>query len=117
MNNPVNFVDPSGLKGVSFLVCETINAAYSVNSLNDTLDQLTESTELLRDQLDRVNNEIAQCPSSNISRLEGLNDIRNDLIGALGDNFAAGTPMSLGDLGPGIMRAGACAILLVIPVP
>jgi RHS repeat-associated protein len=117
LNNPINFIDPNGNEAISFLVCEAINGAMTVHSANQTYNQLTESTDLLRDLLMRVNEEIGQCPAADIRRLDELLRIRSDLVGALAEATAANTPMSMSDLGPGIIGAGICGLLLLVPAP
>ncbi len=76
LNNPINLVDPNGKEVISFLVCEAINGAMTAYSVNHTYSQLTENTDLLRDQLMRVNEEISQCPAEDTRRLGELLRIR-----------------------------------------
>lgn len=112
-----NLIDPYGREAISFLLCEAINGGITVHSVNQTYSELTESTELLRDQLMRINDEISRCPTEDTRRLDGLFRIRADLVGALAEVTAENTPMSMGDLGPGMIGAGVCGLLLLVPAP
>jgi RHS repeat-associated protein len=117
VNNPINLIDPSGNEAVSFLACQAINASLTLYSVNQTFNQLKESTEFLREQITEINTEISQCPAGDTRRLDGLLKIRADLVGALAEATAQNMPMSMGDLGPGMVGAGVCGLLLLVPAP
>jgi len=117
-NNRIYNIDPFGLAVGSFLICESINAGYSVNSFRNTLKDLNESTELLNDMLSRVNKEIEQCPKDDIRRLSGLQELRRELSIAVTEatlSNSIGNSISLIDISAGTIRAGVCGLSLLIP--
>lgn len=119
LSNPISNSDSTGLNTGLFIACEVANAAYTINSAINTLKKFSEGRELLMDQLERVDKEISECPSEDIERFGELNKIRNDLVEAitedLGRSISPETMMSMRDVGAGVIRAGACGLLLLIP--
>lgn len=84
------------------------------------MNELSGDTALIKDQLNRVNKEISECPSGDASRRAGLDEIRNNLVGQLSDAIKAGSPSPLAgmeDIGWGMVGAGACGLLLLAPTP
>jgi len=100
------------------LACEALNAAYSAYSTNKTLKEYSESVELLQSQLNRVNDEIAQCPAEDTRRLQGLMDIRSDLTEAISEALRdkiGPDVIPLEDAGWSMARAGMCGLLILVP--
>jgi len=114
-NNPIDLVDRDGREVVSWLVCEGANAAWNVYSFHKTLDRLRQATNGLRDQLTRVNKRLAEC--HDLRTYAELMKIRRNLIRAIANATAENTPLSLSGLGPGMINAGACSLLLAVPAP
>lgn len=120
-NNPIKDVDPTGLGPISFGVCTAFNAGLTIGSFFNTMNDL-DSTGLLQEQLIRVNEEIGECPASDTRRLEGLNQVRNDLIKDLTQSVGRtaadnNTLFGLGTVGQAAIFEGACGLLLVAPIP
>ena len=115
--NPINYFDQNGQRGVLAAACEVANAANTIKSFNDTISKLNESTELLKDQLYRVDEEISNCPTDDIVRLDKLLELRNKLsievANAIADSGATG--IALGDVGKGMINAGICLLLFPLP--
>lgn len=109
--DPVNSADPSGLGPSSFLVvlaaCTAVEGGRSINDLRDPV-RLAETLYLLRDQLKRVNERLAnsQCVADTADLLAA----RNRLIRAVGEvvqaQFTSG-----GGLGNDAGVEGLCTIL------
>ncbi|WP_295637878.1 RHS repeat-associated core domain-containing protein [uncultured Methylibium sp.] len=118
--NPVSNTDRNGLGPVSFVACSVINATKQVVDFRSNVQSLTEGTRATRDLLDKVNKEIAACPSSDTSRLQELDGIRKNLASQLARSTTAATDagnFGLQQLAEGLVWEGACALLLVLPVP
>lgn len=119
-NTPNLYADPTGLGPMAFLACTAANAAFSVYSFNKTMKEF-DSTSMLQDQLQRVNAEIASCPTGDIRRLQGLMEIRNDLTGALTENLgntaANNNMLGVGDVATAAAIEGFCGLLFFLPVP
>ncbi len=117
LGDPVNLVDPAGKKVGLFLACQAINGAMTTYSFVDTASDLTERNESIRYQLRMVDEEIESCPKEDVRRLAELWEIRTDLVGLFSEVTADNTPVSMDNIGPGIVGAGLCGVLLVAPVP
>ena len=119
--NPISRADPAGLgPGMAAVACEAANAAYSVYSFRQTMNELSSGTSLIRDQLSRVDHEISECPTSDVKRLGQLWEIRASLAKQLSDATKAGSPGPLAaieDVGWGMVGAGICGLLLLAPTP
>ncbi|MEW8052519.1 MAG: RHS repeat-associated core domain-containing protein [Candidatus Thiodiazotropha sp.] len=110
--NPVNFTDQSGLGIGLGLTCEAIVGATSVYSTLDSAEQLTESIEVLQDQLDRVNRAYDECSPTDLEKQAELDQIRKELEKAILDLTAQNMPLSdLSGAGPEMLGAGACGLL------
>ncbi|MES9894740.1 MAG: RHS repeat-associated core domain-containing protein [Candidatus Thiodiazotropha endolucinida] len=110
--NPVNFTDQSGLGIGLGLTCEAIVGATSVYSTLDSAEQLTESIEVLQDQLDRVNRAYDECSPTDLEKQAELDQIRKELEKAILDLTAQNMPLSdLSGVGPEMLGAGACGLL------
>lgn len=120
-NNPISNVDPSGLGPRAFGICTAFNAGYTIGSFFNTMEDL-DSTGLLQEQLIRVNKEISECSSDDTTRMEGLNEIKNDLVKTLRPSVGRiasenNTFFGLGDVGSGMARESICSLLLLPQVP
>ncbi|MES9969102.1 MAG: RHS repeat-associated core domain-containing protein, partial [Candidatus Thiodiazotropha sp.] len=110
--NPVNFTDQSGLGIGLGLTCEAIVGATSVYSTLDSAEQLTESIEVLQDQLDRVNRAYDECSPTDLEKQAELDQIRRELEKAILDLTAQNMPLSdLSGAGPEMLGAGACGLM------
>jgi len=119
-NDPINNIDETGLGLGLFSLCTTINAALSLNSFNNTLNDLN-PTIGLQDQLFRVNEAISECPIEDTERLQELYRIRNETASSLQDvlaDFAArnNTLLGLETVGKSAIAEAACALLLLNPL-
>jgi hypothetical protein len=79
------------------------------------------SLELLQSVLNRVNQEIDQCPSSNVKRRAELESIRSNLVRnltkALQGPAQSTNMLGIGDVGSMMILEGACSLLLIAPTP
>lgn len=120
-NNPLRFTDPLGLGPLAFGTCTAINAGNSLWGLNKTRRDLVSDTELLRDQLRRVDEEIEHCPLENTDRFAELGKIRESLTKGLLDaaKRAAQSNNSLSSSGFGqaLMLEGVCGLLMHPALP
>lgn len=120
-NSPINDIDVSGFGPYSFAACTALNGALTVKSYHDLANMHAESNELTQDLLRRVNEEIAECPSSDVTRYDALKDIQNNLNKALLSNAQAvnaeGNMLGLGDVGRAAAIEGGCVLLLRAPIP
>lgn len=118
--NPLSRSDPSGLGPWSFGICTVANAAYTTYSFYSTMKQL-DSTRLAQDLLIRVNNEISQCPAGDTKRMEGLQEIKRDLVKILADPVARAASdanrFGVGDVALAAAFEGFCGLLLFSPLP
>ena len=120
LGNPISNADPSGLGPISFGACSVINAAKQVYDFRNNVRALTQSTQMTRDLLGKVNKEIAACPSGDTNRMQQLEGIRKDLASQLARSTAAANDVgNFGgqQLAEGLLWEGACALLLVLPIP
>jgi len=101
-----------------FLACSAVNAAYSAYSFYDKVRQLDEATASFQDQLNRVNERISECPSSDTKKLAELYEIRNDLIGTLAQATAGSLSPSdtgLSEVSTALVFEAACLVSLALP--
>jgi RHS repeat-associated protein len=118
--NPISNVDPDGRKIISFTVCSLANAAKQIYDIADTKSRLVDSTNLIRDQLQQVDADIAQCPADNTEKREKLSAIRQNLQQSLARTISANVEtgdFAMRQLADGLLWEGGCALLLVLPVP
>lgn len=118
--NPISYFDATGLGPATGWLCEAANAAYTVYSFNQTMDELSVNTDLARDQFQRVNERISQCPVEDTGRRAALEEIRRDLVIQLARGIQAGSPSPLAgieDVGMGMIGAGVCGLLFFGPTP
>jgi RHS repeat-associated protein len=81
--DPVSRIDPNGLGPISFGACTLLSGLWDYYQVGRDISALEESTRETRDILNRVNSEISQCPSKDMKRLTGLENIRDSLKGQL----------------------------------
>ncbi|WP_303900980.1 RHS repeat domain-containing protein [Thiohalomonas denitrificans] len=67
--DPLNRIDSDGFGPVLGGACMAGDAAYQTYSFRETMKSLTESTDLIRDQLNRIDDEISNCPNGDTKRL------------------------------------------------
>lgn len=121
-NKPTGKTDPTGLGPIAFGACSAANAGYQVYSFRQTMKELdSNSLQLLKDVLNRVNDEIDKCPMSNTKRRGELEAIRSNLLEnltkALQGPASSASMLGIGDIGSALIFEGACAALLVAPTP
>jgi hypothetical protein len=121
-NNPITKTDPNGLGPITFGACTTANGVYQVYSFRQTMKEIDSNTlELLQSVLNRVNNELEQCPASNVKRRAELEAIRNNLaanmVKVLQGPAKSANMFGIGDIGSTLIGEGVCAALSIAPSP
>lgn len=115
-NNPVNFIDPNGQAAISAGACLTITGGGAILGFSDTISSLSnEGTDLLKDQIRRVQDEIKQCPLDQGERLAKLFEMEEMLQATLLSSTLDSAPSSFFNLGSTIIGAGVCG-LLALPI-
>lgn len=118
VNDPINLSDSKGTGPLLFAACTVVNAVYNAYSLHSTF-KAYDAVKPLQEQLNRVNNEIAQCSAKNTRRWVGLHRIRRDLIGDISNVTQRITrpqlDYGLGDVSSAAIAEGGCLLLLFAP--
>ncbi|MCA1805464.1 MAG: RHS repeat-associated core domain-containing protein [Xanthomonadaceae bacterium] len=120
LNDPVSYIDITGLGPISFWACTSFNAGFTLGSIYTSADDFA-SNDMLYDALDRVNHEISICPANDVKRYAELNKIKNDLIKELPGSIEgiSRDHNSYTAVPTAAIMQGLCAVLLapVIPLP
>ena len=94
LNRPTMLTDPTGLGPVLALACTVANGAYQIHNFNSTASDLSQNTDLLRDQLNRVNDRISECGPNDGEKKANLLQMRADLtreiVSGIGQSVGAG---------------------------
>ena len=117
--NPLSYVDPHGLRGISGGICTAINAAYSYYQYHSELDELEEQLATTKFLFKVVSEELDQC--SDMKRKNELLKMQYDLLIKLQEQEESIAKerelMSLVDIGQAAATQGICALLYKSPLP
>ena len=117
LNRPTMLTDPTGLGPVLALACTVANGAYQIHNFNSTASDLSQNTDLLRDQLNRVNDRISECGPNDGEKKANLLQMRADLtreiVSGIGQSVGAGDSGHV-DVAQGLIVEGVCGLLLLV---
>ncbi len=118
ISDPVNYQDERGLVRWTFLGCTVANAAWSYFSTRNEINALYEGTELLRDQISRIDERLENCPDTETrlflySERKRLTDMVNEDIGRSGLFSNA----AFIDVPKAAAIEAGCVALIFAPVP
>lgn len=116
---PLTSVDATGQGVGSFLVCSALNASYQVYKVHSALRELKSNTECIERQLARVSQELSDCLSSDVDRMNALKQMQSELMGRLTvatqDTVISENRIGLGDAGEAAAWEGVCGLLRFVP--
>jgi RHS repeat-associated protein len=118
--NPISYVDPSGLGPISFGACTVANAAkqgYDWWKASQTPPEI----QRLTDEINKVGNELKDCPVDDNGRYfelqAKLNDLGQQLLTATGKHAAANVSTSWQQAQDALLWESVCLIALVPVLP
>ena len=118
VSDPVNYKDENGLIRWTFLGCTVGNAAWSYFSARNEINSLYEGTDLIRDQIRRIDERLEICPDTETrlflySERKKLTDMVNEEVGrsSLFSNAA------FIDVPKAAAIEAGCVVLIFAPVP
>jgi predicted RNA-binding Zn ribbon-like protein len=92
-------------------LCTAINVGKQMNDIRSAVQSISDSTQQTRELLEKVNQQISSRPAGDTNRLQGLEEIRNNLTSSLAKSISASNDIgnfALQQVTDGLLWEGLC---------